>query len=81
MTTREKKRNPSKLQEAITLSPSDLQLLSITQTMKLLNLGRTKVYDLINREALPTAKIGGSTRIPLAELKTWIEQRKTTKRE
>ncbi|GCF07354.1 hypothetical protein KDI_09180 [Dictyobacter arantiisoli] len=61
------------------LQPTDLQQLTITQTMALLSLGRSKVYDLIKREGLPTTKIGSSTRIPLLDLKNWIEQHKTTK--
>jgi excisionase family DNA binding protein len=51
------------------------QLLSIPEVARILSIGRTKVYDLIKRDGLPTVKIGSSHRVSATSLKTWIEQR------
>ncbi len=45
------------------------------QVAQSLNIGRTKVYDLINREGLPTVKLGTAIRVPATSLKSWIERR------
>jgi excisionase family DNA binding protein len=50
-------------------------LLTIPQVAAMLNLGHSKVYDLIRYEGLPTAKFGTATRIPAEELKAWVKQR------
>lgn len=50
-------------------------LLTIPQVMKCLNLGRNKVYDLINREGLPVKRFGRAVRVPYAALERWLEQR------
>ena len=60
-----------------TIQPDQLQLLTIPQVMATLNLGRTKIYDLINNDGLPVVKIGGATRVPLTKLQAWIEQQAT----
>ncbi len=56
-------------------SPVDPLLLTIPQVAQSLNIGRTKVYDLINREGLPTVKLGTAIRVPATSLKSWIERR------
>ncbi|GCE06154.1 helix-turn-helix domain-containing protein [Dictyobacter aurantiacus] len=65
-------------QKAVTqqeiLQPEQLRLLTIPEVMKILGLGRTKVYDLINSHGLPAVKVDGATRVPLAKLQEWIEQ-------
>ena len=50
-------------------------LLTIPQVAAMLGLGRSKVYDLIREEGLPTAKFGTAIRIPAEELKQWVKQR------
>jgi excisionase family DNA binding protein len=50
-------------------------LLTIPQVSALLGLGRSKVYDLIRDEGLPTAKFGTAIRVPTEELKQWVKQR------
>lgn len=50
-------------------------LLTIPQVAALLNLGRTKVYELIDREQLPVVRFGRAVRVSLAALRTWLEQR------
>ena len=49
-------------------------LLTIPQVAALLNLGRTKVYELIDREQLPVVRFGRAVRVSLAALQTWLEQ-------
>ena len=50
-------------------------LLTIPQVMKSLGLGRTKVYELINREGLPIVRFGRAIRVSPISLQQWIEQR------
>jgi excisionase family DNA binding protein len=50
-------------------------LLTIPQVSALLCLGRSKVYNLIRDEGLPTVKFGTATRVPAEELKQWVKQR------
>jgi excisionase family DNA binding protein len=50
-------------------------LLTIPQVMAALNLGRTKIYELIDQESLPVIRFGRAVRVPLAALQTWLEQR------
>src|SRR5436305_14907709 len=48
-------------------------LLTIPQVAAMLGLGRSKVYDLIRDEGLPTAKFGTAVRVPAEELKKWVK--------
>ncbi len=57
-----------------TIAPLEPMLLTIPQVAQSLSLERTKIYDLINREGLPTVKLGSAIRVPLSSLKQWIEQ-------
>jgi len=50
-------------------------LLTIPQVAAMLGLGRSKVYDLIREEGLPTARFGTAVRVPAEELKRWVKQR------
>jgi excisionase family DNA binding protein len=50
-------------------------LLTIPQVAAVLNLGRTKVYELIDREQLPVVRFGRAVRVSLVALQTWLEQR------
>ena len=40
-----------------------------------MGISRTKVYQLIATSELPSVRIGGSVRVPLAELQAWIDAR------
>ncbi len=51
------------------------QLWTIPQVSKALNLGRTKIYELIWKEGLPVQKFGRATRVSPAELQHWLEER------
>jgi excisionase family DNA binding protein len=50
-------------------------LLTIPEVAATLQLGRTKVYELISAEGLPIVKFGTATRISLISLQKWVEQR------
>jgi excisionase family DNA binding protein len=50
-------------------------LLTIPQVAVALSLGRTKVYELIKYEGLPTVPLGGAVRVSLSSLQEWITQR------
>ena len=54
---------------------SSLQLVDIPEVAKRLSVGRTKVYELIKRDGLPSVKLGNATRVSLTSLQKWIEQR------
>ncbi len=49
--------------------------LTIPQVAAMLNLGHSKVYDLIRHEGLPTTKFGTAVRVPAEELKAWLKRR------
>ena len=49
-------------------------LLNVAQVAKLLNLGRTKVYDLISTKQLPVIRFGRAVRVSSASLQRWVEQ-------
>lgn len=50
-------------------------LLTIPQVAKALNLGRTKVYELIWKEHLPIQKFGRAVRVSKEDLQRWLEER------
>jgi len=55
--------------------PEQPMLLTIEQVMELLQLGRNKVYDLINKEGLPVQRFGRAVRVHREALKKWLEER------
>jgi excisionase family DNA binding protein len=58
-----------------TMPPVEPLLLTIPQVAAMLGLGRTKVYDLIDHEGLPTVKLGTARRIPRQALEVWLTRR------
>ncbi|GCE28148.1 hypothetical protein KDA_36320 [Dictyobacter alpinus] len=50
-------------------------LLTIPQVMACLNLGRNKVYDLINKEGLPVQRFGRAVRVSRIDLELWLQRR------
>ena len=65
-----------------TMEPSDHTtsfqlLLTIPQVAKALNLGKTKIYELIWKEHLPVQKFGRAVRVSKEELERWLEERRT----
>jgi excisionase family DNA binding protein len=51
------------------------QLWTIAQVSKALNLGRTKVYQLIWKEHLPVQRFGRAVRVSPLELQRWLAER------
>jgi len=50
------------------------QLLTTRELMAFLNLSRTKVWELVNKQGLPAFKIGGDYRYRRAEVMGWLER-------
>lgn len=50
-------------------------LLTIPQVMKLLGLGRTTIYQLIDKEGFPVMRFGRAVRVSYASLQEWLKQR------
>jgi len=40
-----------------------------------IGIGRSKVYELLASGELPSIRIGGSVRVPLEQLRAWIEKK------
>jgi excisionase family DNA binding protein len=49
-------------------------LLKPTEAAEVIGLGRSKTYELISKGVIPSVRIGKSVRVPVASLRTWIEQ-------
>jgi len=52
----------------------DRLLLRVAEAATLMGISRSKAYELIGAEMLPAIRIGGSIRVPLDELRTWIKE-------
>ena len=50
-------------------------LLTINQVMLRLQLGRNKIYDLINKEGLPVQRFGRAVRVDPDALEAWLKAR------
>lgn len=50
-------------------------LLNTQEVSKVLGIGRTKVYELINSGDLHRVKIGNSTRIPRGSIEAFLAER------
>jgi excisionase family DNA binding protein len=50
-------------------------LLTIPQVCKVLGLGRTKVYELIQNEGLPVVRFGKAVRVSPESLQRWLAKR------
>lgn len=55
--------------------PAQVLLWTVTQTMQMLQVGRSKFYRLVNDEGLPLIKSGRWVRVSPDALKRWIESR------
>lgn len=50
-------------------------LLTMEQVMRRLQLGRNKIYDLINKEGLPVQRFGRAIRFDPDALLNWLKER------
>ena len=53
-------------------------LLRVPEAADWLRLGRSTVYELINRGELPVVRVGTAVRIRVADLEAWAERQATT---
>ena len=51
-------------------------LVRVTEAAELASVGRARAYELVARGEWPSVVIGRSVRVPLQDLRDWIEQRK-----
>lgn len=47
-------------------------LLRPSEVAELLGIGRTKCYELIGAQVIPSIKIGSSVRVPMESLRQWV---------
>jgi excisionase family DNA binding protein len=52
----------------------DKLLLRPIEAAEAIGIGRSKVYELLASGGLPSIRIGGSIRVPLAALQLWIDR-------
>ena len=52
----------------------DRLLLRPVEAAEAIGIGRSKVYELLASGDLPSIRIGGSVRVPVAALHAWIER-------
>ena len=50
------------------------ELMTTKQLMKLLQISRTKAWELVMKEGLPAFKIGGDYRYRRSEVLSWMEK-------
>ncbi len=53
---------------------SERLLLRLPEVASLLGVGRSTVYELVQRGDLPAVHVGRAVRIPSAALRRWVEQ-------
>jgi excisionase family DNA binding protein len=63
----------------MSLEISQPLLITIEETMRLLRIGRTKLYSLINKEGLPVHRFGRRVLIDPNELRPWLAQRRQSR--
>lgn len=49
-------------------------LVRVEEAARLLSLGRSTVYELMDSGELPSVRCGAARRIPIAALRKWIEE-------
>lgn len=57
------------------IGPTTRPLLRVQDVAKILNLGCSKVWQLIYYEGLPVVRFGRAVRVSPSSLQEWLEQR------
>jgi len=57
------------------LEPEQTLCVSIETCADMLSLSRAKVYELIDRENLPTVRFGKAVKVPIEQLRDWLNKR------
>jgi excisionase family DNA binding protein len=50
-------------------------LVTVEEAARLLHIGRSMIYELMNRGEIPSLRIGSARRIPVGALRAWIAAR------
>lgn len=58
-----------------TMIPSSTLTYTVLEAANVLRLSRAKVYQLIEREGLPTVRFGRAIRVPVDLLQDWLKER------
>ena len=53
----------------------DRLLLRLSEVAARLGLGRSTIYELIQRGELPVIRVGRAVRVPVVALERWVERR------
>ncbi len=53
----------------------DKLVLRPAECAEVLGIGRSKAYELLAKGELPSVRIGGSLRVPVARLREWIDRK------
>lgn len=56
-------------------------LITVEEAAKMLSLGKTTIYEMINNEGLPVHRFKSAVRISVTELQEWLESRKEQEEE
>lgn len=56
------------------LGSTDVLLLTVIQVAQLLNIGRSKVYELLYKGEIKSVKIGGSRRVRYSDLGEYVRR-------
>jgi len=51
----------------------DKVLLTVPEVAKILRIGRTKAYELVRDDIIPSIRLGKHIRVPLVSLKKWLQ--------
>ena len=60
---------------------TDRLMLRPAEAADAIGVSRSKAYELISRGEIPSIKVGGCVRIPIAALEEWIAQQLAAPRE
>jgi excisionase family DNA binding protein len=55
-------------------TPIEPLLVRVEEAARLLSLSRSTIYEMLDRNELPSVRCGAARRIPLAALRAWVEQ-------
>ena len=56
-------------------------LLKPAEAAEVIGVSRSRAYELIGSGQIPSIRIGGSVRVPVAALRAWIDERLAEQRE
>lgn len=49
-------------------------LLTVAEAREVLNIGRSKMYELLNTGVIPSVRLGRSLRVPIVALQQWLDK-------